>query len=57
MQRVAVGDYGRDVGMLKQTFGRHPHTATHHTFTTTDGFAFETFAEMMTHLRRCNGTD
>jgi hypothetical protein len=38
-------------------FGRHPHTATHHTFTTTDGFAFETFAEMMAHLRRCNGTD
>jgi hypothetical protein len=32
------------------TYGRHPHTATHPTYKTTDGYAFETFDEMMAHL-------
>jgi hypothetical protein len=40
---------------MAKTYGRPPHTATHPTFETTNGFAFETFEEMMAHLKLCNG--
>ena len=36
--------------MEKKIYGKEPHTATHKTYQTTDGYAFETFKEMMAHL-------
>ena len=38
----------------QKIYGKEPHTATHKTYQTTDGYAFETFKEMMAHLDEVN---
>ena len=46
---------GNNMKKQKQKiYGKEPHTATHKTYQTTDGYAFETFKEMMAHLDEVN---